>query len=106
MSEIDLLVRVEDARPAGKPGECFYCLKKLGEPHTWECVIPQKTVRVRTTFVYEVSVPRSWDSAGVEFHRNESSSCADNIIQDLEAFSKKNGCLCSHQETKFVEDVI
>ena len=106
MSGIDLLVREEDARPAGKPGECFYCNNKTGSPHTWECVIPQKVVRLRTTFEYEVSVPRSWKKENIEFHRNESSSCGSNVFRDIEEFGKKfDGCLCEIQKTEFLEDV-
>ena len=108
MSGIDLLVRPEDARPAGKPDECFYCKAPMGAPHKWECVIPTKRVRLRTTFEYEVDVPRSWDAENIEFHRNESSSCAQNIIQDIETFAEAefNGCLCGHAETEFVRDVL
>ncbi len=99
-----LLVTKDDSRPAGKPGECFYCRKKIDEPHTWECVIPEKVVRVKTTFEYMIRVPRSWDAHNVEFHRNESSSCADNILQDLEAYANSEGCLCSSQVTEYISE--
>lgn len=35
----DNTVRAEDARPAGKAGECFYCRSPMGQAHCADCVI-------------------------------------------------------------------
>lgn len=37
----DGIVRQEDARPAGKADECFYCRAKVGRHHANGCVIIQ-----------------------------------------------------------------
>lgn len=35
----DKVVRIDDARPAGRPDECFYCRSDMGAIHKDECVI-------------------------------------------------------------------
>lgn len=81
-----------DARPAGKPGECFYCWKSVGEMHEFDCVIPQKKVRVRFSIDYEVSVPFSWNKRNIEFHRNESSWCQLNGWREILNVRRQTGC--------------
>lgn len=78
----------EDARPAGKPGECFYCNRKVGEEHTWECVIPCKAVRLRATIEYEAELPRSWNRGTIEFHNREK-SCLGNVLQDIRKYDER-----------------
>ena len=91
-----VLVQSQDVRPAGRPGVCFYCDQPLGSPHTLGCVIPQRFVKVRMTVEYSISVPRSWDAHMIEFHRNDSSWCTDNALDELEALIKEHGCLCAN----------
>lgn len=76
-------------RPAGKPDECFYCNQKVGTPHGPECVCVHKRVRVRYTMEIEIEVPAFWDKQMVLSHRNESSWCADNCVNDIEAFLER-----------------
>ena len=76
-------------RPAGKPDECLYCKSKVGEPHAKDCVIVTKIVKVRYSFEIEITVPHHWDKDMIEFHRNESSWCALNAIDDLSEFGNK-----------------
>ncbi|MNL59940.1 hypothetical protein D3C87_1837090 [compost metagenome] len=65
-----------------------------------------KQVRVRMTVEYDVTVPADWDSNMVEFHRNESSWCKDNAIEELRALADgEKGCLCRHAEFDFVAEV-
>lgn len=91
-------------RPAGPPDACFYCQSKVGEPHQSDCVIIVKTVRMKYIFEVEVVVPHAWDAAMCEFHRGESSWCADNAIDELEATREKAGCLCWCFTSKFIAD--
>lgn len=90
-------------RPAGKPDECFYCNQKVGEPHKADCVILHKKVKVKYTFEIEVEVPHHWDKHDVEFHRNDSSWCADNSFEEIESHAKKHGCICHAFECEVTE---
>lgn len=78
----------DDARHGGKPDECFYCRRKVGEEHTWECVIPQKIVKLRATIEYEAERPRSWDQETLEFH-NQEKSCLANVVSDIKKYSDR-----------------
>lgn len=80
-------------RPAGKPDECFYCQQKVGKEHKYNCVILSKKVTVRYSYEIEIEVAHAWDENMIEFHRNDSSWCADNSIDELEKYTK-DGCLC------------
>jgi hypothetical protein len=95
----------EGIRPAGNPDECFYCKSKVGELHKKDCVIVTKIVKVKYTFEIEICVPHSWDQDQINFHRNESSWCASNAIDDLVEFDNKVGCLCPYFEAEYIEVV-
>lgn len=92
------------ARPAGNQDKCFYCKRKVGEKHGDTCVLVRKKVTVRATITYQVVVPASWEKDDVEFHRNESSWCADNMISDLDKFLGETECLCRHTRHQYVDD--
>jgi len=87
-------------RPAGEPDRCFYCRQAVGQPHTRKCVMVQKVIRARYVFEVDLLVPHHWDKQTFEFHRNESSLCANNAIQDLQG--QPDGCLCSRFKAEFV----
>lgn len=72
-------------RPAGPSDACFYCSAKVGEIHHSDCVIRQRTVVLRFEFEYTVLIPEDWDQHMIEFHRNESSWCANNGLHEIEA---------------------
>ena len=82
-------------RPVSDAKECYYCHKRLGSFHEDHCVLINKKVKIRMTIEYEVSVPNHWKKNDVEFHRNESSWCAGNAIEELSKLSGENGCLCN-----------
>lgn len=98
------LSRPEDAAPAGKPDECFYCQRPFGEAHGDECVIPQRTVVLRYTVTVVQSVPSNWTPHDIEFHRNESSWCADNLVGDLEGRNREGRCLCNQVSAEFIRE--
>lgn len=98
------LVRKEDARPAGREGECFYCRQKEDTPHKDKCVILNRKVKVRYTFELEIEIPHHWNQHDIEFHRNDGSWCASNTIGDLSIYDEHLdndfgvggiGCMCS-----------
>lgn len=39
--------------------------------------------------------PKEWDDRQIEFHLNEGSWCFDNLIDLLEDYSNKHGCICN-----------
>lgn len=96
----DTIVKADDERPAGKgSGVCLYCKEKIGQPHKWECVIPQKQVMVKMTVEYPISVPRSWGKEDIEFQRNEGSWCASNAVDELKALGD---CICNYTAFAYV----
>ncbi|ENZ77978.1 MULTISPECIES: hypothetical protein [Ralstonia] len=92
-------------RPARMDGTCFYCKQPIGSAHRSDCVLIVKSVRVRLTVEYEVLVPADSTPEMVEFHRNRSSWCANNTIEELQALANNpNGCLCDHAKFEFVAE--
>ena len=92
-------------RPAGRPDECFYCKAKVGDPHGPRCVIVEKLVRLRYIIEVDVRVPHCWTTEDIEGHRNESSWCADNAIDDIEAHIRADAtddCLCPRFKAEVV----
>lgn len=90
---------------AGKDsGVCLYCQEKIGTPHKWECVIPQKWVLVRMTVDMPMQFPRSWDKDNIEFKLNESSWCADNIVDDLQTLVDNGLDLCNITGFEYLRD--
>lgn len=75
-------------RPAGPPDACFYCRREVGQEHARDCVIVEKLVELRvfredkeigTWTLYD---PYHWDGWNSEFHKNESSWCAGNFLDE------------------------
>lgn len=94
-------------RPAGKSDECFYCQRKIGQSHESDCVIVTKRIKVSYVFDIEVDVPHFWTQDDIEFHRNESSWCANNAISDIQLFMDDISphCLCSNFRCEFIRTV-
>ena len=104
--EWPLVVENDDGiRPAGPPDECFYCQQKVGQPHGRECVIVTKRVKVRYTMEIEIVVPHDWDEHMIDFHRNDSSWCASNAVEDIKDYVDRMGedeCLCSKFKSEYL----
>jgi hypothetical protein len=92
------------ARPAGRPDECFYCNVKLGQEHRKGCVVRVRTVMVEIKATMIMDVPEDWEESMVEFHMNESSSCADNLLRKLSDQAERVGCSCSFVEGRFLRE--
>lgn len=101
---MSMTVTTNAMRPASTEKQCFYCRRPIGDEHGSDCVLVRRKVKVRMTTEYEIEVPAHWKKDNVEFHRNESSWCANNALDELKAISCKGGCLCSTIEYEYLED--
>lgn len=97
------LVTEKAQRPARMDGRCFYCSQSIGAEHLPDCVLIRKKAIVEMTVSYEIDVPNGWDEEQVRFHRNESSWCASNSLEELAKLEEEHGCLCSVVEFEVVE---
>ena len=92
------IVTKDATRPFGRDTECFYCHQLIGSPHSDDCVLINKKVKVRMFVDYEIEVPARWEKHNIEFARNEGSWCANNAIRELEEYfdneSGENNCMC------------
>ena len=91
-------------RPADMNGKCFYCGQPIGAEHRGDCVLINKMVKVRMTVEYEIEVPAHWETHMVEFHRNGSSWCCDNTLDELKKLAEENGCLCGMMNFTCLDD--
>jgi len=83
-------------RPAKMDGCCFHCRQRVGTTHEADCVLIKKKAIVRAVIEYEVNVPHFWSKEDIEFHRNESSWCSSNLLNELRIYiDKEERCLCS-----------
>ena len=99
----DWTVGEYSVRPAGKPDECYYCGAKVGEQHKPNCVIRKKTIVARLTIDFVDSVPENWDKEVIDFHYNNSSWCASNILNRLEERNNFR-CLCDVASFEYLRD--
>lgn len=103
---MDFIVTPKAKRPISDKDECFYCHESVGQPHKEDCVLISKKVRVKMVVVYEVEVPSSWTKDDIEFHRNLSSWCANNAIEELSKcfVADDKECMCNSAEFEYIED--
>lgn len=118
-------------RHAGRPDECLYCRSRIGQPHGAECVMVTKRIEMRVTAtmptgetvvgLWQLDEPFSWTRENSEFHKNESTWCANNMLDDLgdvvwdagaadpsawlKSQDESDECLCRALEFKFVRIV-
>ena len=65
----------------------------------------RKLVRMKWTIELPMDVPEDWDEELINFHFNESSWCCSNLIDDLEKYDKKFGCICGICKAEFLEEI-
>lgn len=117
-------------RPAGKPDECFYCNQKVSNPHGRDCVVVTKLIEMRVIAalpdgtehrgLWQFREPFAWDAEMSEFHKNDSSWCAGNLLNQRDAGSviwegpapwdalaalSEDRCLCNVLRFEFVRVV-
>lgn len=67
-----------------------------------------KKVLLKATITLEAEVPDDWNEEMINFHFNESSWCADNLINMLNNTIKKlddkEDCLCRYTEIEYLRD--
>ena len=103
MTRKDWTVGEYSVRPSGNPDECYYCGAKVGEQHKPNCVIRKKTIVTRMTIDFVDSVPENWDKDVIDFHYNDSSWCASNILNRIEERSNFR-CLCDVASFEYLRD--
>lgn len=65
----------------------------------------RQTKTIQWTINLPMNFPSDWDDDMIEFHLNESSWCCSNLINELEKYDEKNGCICGICEAKVVEKI-
>jgi len=95
--------------PCARPGLCFQCAVPVGEQHAADCIKRQRTVVVEVKITMVREVPEDWPAEMINFHMNESSWCADNLLPELNAHQARTdagkvGCLCAWTEATFVRE--
>lgn len=137
VKDIDALLFVSEndggIRTAGAPDKCFYCASKIGNYHKPNCVTINRNVTYSILFNEKVGPhkesqivgtfmrndPIYWDVGMCEFHKNESSWCSMNAIDDdtiwldteaanvaqkeIEELDEKGCCFCGVLSFKFEE---
>lgn len=93
--EMTFTVTEEAMRPGLPMTVCFYCKKPVGSKHKNDCVLVSKRMKMRAVVDFTMVVPASWDKGQIEFHCNESSWCANNVLDDMQKHADRFGCLCS-----------
>jgi hypothetical protein len=99
MKAREWIVTRDDTRSGERNGErdtCFFCQSTLGQEHQPECVIRSRTVVVRYVIETLRPVPEAWEPHSIDFHMNDSSWCASNLLEELrEIYPDGPGvCLC------------
>jgi hypothetical protein len=106
-------------RPAGEPDQCFYCRSRVGQPHGPDCVCVNKLVEYavhahgRRVGTYLRHDPAFWTPHDCESHKNESSWCACNALDEIDwtdeavrldaaALTGDESCACPLLEFRFV----
>jgi len=111
-------------RPAGKPDRCFYCKKKIGEPHGNDCVMVSKRILMRIestdgsiTGSWEFASPYSFSPETEEYMKNDGTWCANNVFDSDEIvwdqpdalvrlkLKSEDKCLCDELRFEFVRVV-
>ena len=104
MKRADWKVGEHSIRPAGKPDECFYCHASKEAQHNAGCVIRERTIVVNITIEIVRTVPEDWGEDMINFHMNESSWCASNIIDELAKQDERMSCLCQSCSGEYVRE--
>jgi hypothetical protein len=98
------IVKAADERPARKDGTCFYCSQPIGGLHKEGCVIRSRTVLCEFTVTLVRRVPEDWDAHMIEFHMNDSSWCAGNLIHEMKEIDGDDNCLCANVSGRLVRE--
>lgn len=85
-----------------KGSKCSHCKSLIGVKHEEECPRYRKNVVIKLEVLCLVEMPNCYTEGDVEFYYNESSSCLNNLYNDIEkACTKLNAegsCMCGYGE--------
>lgn len=73
---------------------CLYCRQPVPD-HSPECTVPQRTVVLEMRIKFVASIPANWDQSMIEFHRNDSSYCSSNDIEQIYKESIQTPGICT-----------
>lgn len=103
-----LLPITDDGVRKDTPDRCLYCRARTpeGQEHAADCVLCKRTVVLEMRVRYVTEVPASWTQEDVLFHRNDSSFCLDNDLDQIadETATKGAPCLCARAEVSFLRE--
>ena len=103
MNRQDWPVIISDS--IGDRGQCVYCRVPIGEQHAVGCVKRKRTVVVEVTFQYVTDYPEDFEPSSIEFQLDGSSSCKNNIVNDLHKFTERQDwCWCAFGSAKFIRE--
>lgn len=92
-------------RPAGPQDKCFYCGKPIGSEHKENCVMRERTVKLRVTFDIIKAVPESWDKKTIESHYGGKWSYCMTNLADIIGEGSAYGCMCDwHVRTELIDE--
>lgn len=60
-----------------------------------------KTIRITIDLPMEFSA--DWDNEMIEFNLNDGCYCSDNLIGELQNYSRRNGCICRITTCKVID---
>lgn len=104
---IKKVVTQDNTRPfvKGNEIECGYCTSVIGEEHKKGCVCRKKLININVTINMTTTVPEDWTKEEIEFHYNEGTWCASNIVDEIKEFSKRQDCLCQQIKIVHLNDI-
>jgi hypothetical protein len=87
-AETHTITKDNGPRPAGKPNECFYCHRKIGQQHANDCPCRHRTIVVEARIRYvtvtsEYVTPESFN-ARHDCSDGAGTWCGDNVFKDME----------------------
>ncbi len=107
-TSLSIFTVTENAKRPGSPNfhGCFYCRQAIGEKHLVSCVLIKKKVKVRMTVEFEMVEPANWSKDEMDFYWNDSSWCANNVLEILnEQFNTEGSpCLCNAAKFEYLGD--
>lgn len=91
----------------GKPGQCYYCNKKIGETHEDDCVFVRKDVVVEIRFFLDQDVPAFWGENDCKFYF-EKKICVNDLFKGVvKVMGDHDKCKCDTNaiEVKYIGSI-
>lgn len=85
----------------GTPDKCFYCTGLIDQQHEEDCVVLARPIRITLSIDLVVSVPRDLPPEDVDGFFNDTGSCTNNLLFDIERQMDSGYCLCHNAEIHY-----